>query len=298
MRTLLRPTIFLLWFALWPNIGVAQTACDIAIVLERLQFAQIRLIENSATNATALDLAAIIEHAPRLDGAAISLRFDGKMPQDDIATIQLFAVYAQRHAGLIGANRRTDLFKSLNSPHFDSIIKRTGTIVAELQCNVQNAPKAVANDAPTTKKPNSTPSAKKINYVSLGLGLILLITGCICVIALVKLWQDFQRRKIRRAKRYKTHHKTQFSMHSETTQTIILDISCNGAKLRHGRDAPPALGDICEIYLQNEWKVGKIQWANPQFCGVTFNVTLKSDFVKSLRSITPKNTVRAQKTAP
>jgi hypothetical protein len=69
-----------------------------------------------------------------------------------------------------------------------------------------------------------------------------------------------------------------------TKRVVILDISCNGAKIQIDVEDNE---HTVEVWIINTWYKAKVSGHNPHYLGVRFHTPLRSAFVETLCS--PQN---------
>ena len=120
---------------LWAGCAQSAEMCDVAAALERLQFAQSRLILDQSPDKHLDDKTLMIRHAQRLDDVGILTAFDGRISRDQQVTLLQFARHSQDHAMLAATGRDGALHTSLSSPEFASILFMVGQIIGGTCCN-------------------------------------------------------------------------------------------------------------------------------------------------------------------
>ena len=120
---------------LWAGCAQSVEMCDVASALERLQFAQSRLILDQSPDKHLDDKTLVIRKAQRLDDVGILTVFDGRISRDQQVTLLQFARHSQGHAMLAATGRDATLHTSLSSPEFASILFMFGQIIGGTGCN-------------------------------------------------------------------------------------------------------------------------------------------------------------------
>ena len=120
---------------LWAGCAQSAEMCDVAAALERLQFAQSRLILDQSPDKHLDDKTLMIRHAQRLDDVGNLTAFDGRISRDQQVTLLQLARHSQDHAMLAATGRDGALHTSLSSPEFASILFMVGQIIGGTCCN-------------------------------------------------------------------------------------------------------------------------------------------------------------------
>jgi hypothetical protein len=120
---------------LWAGCAQSAEMCDNSAALERLQFAQSRLILDQSPDKHLDDKTLMIRHAQRLDDVGLLTAFDGRISRDQQVTLLQFARHSQDHAMLAATGRDAALHTSLSSPEFASILFMVGQIIGGTCCN-------------------------------------------------------------------------------------------------------------------------------------------------------------------
>lgn len=84
----------------------------------------------------------------------------------------------------------------------------------------------------------------------------------------------------RREKRYPCRLKARVSIYNQTVETLCLDISRNGMKVKS--DAKYSPGTPCHVFFESLTAAAKVQWSNAEYCGLNFNNPLKDTELRAL----------------
>ena len=80
----------------------------------------------------------------------------------------------------------------------------------------------------------------------------------------------YQKRRKRRAKRYRVHIATRIRTQAALRDGTILDISGNGVKIQTDKLETDVHGLRLDIWLDDAWHGAHISWSNPHYIGVRF----------------------------
>lgn len=126
-------------------------------------------------------------------------------------------------------------------------------------------------------------------------GIFAAIAACVCLIMLKRRYRG---RRDWRAKRYKTFIQTAIGVGDIEVMAIVLDLSCNGAKLQIKTPIGVEIRDRVHVFINDEWKAAELTWQDQPPIRLRFENGLTTLAVKHLRKQRIEKVLSKIKTAP
>lgn len=275
------PLAYAIFISLLPLSAMAEVNCSVFDAIERIQFAQARLSSAADGSLQSADANLIIGESSRLDVERISISHDQKLSLQDAATLVTYIEDAQQLAAFLKNQQESAIQTYFNRPAFAQQQEKLSRILPRLKCNPlshQGDSNGTQRVASSIKQENG---ARKITFTgtaTLLASVILFLAVGARIYAIGVAWRN---RKKRRSKRFHCYIETQINYGHITRRAVILDISCNGAKIQVDLEDEET---ETEVWIINAWHKAKVSWHNPHYLGVRFDTPLRSAFVETICS--------------
>jgi len=276
--------VMIIILCILPFRAEAEVNCSVFDAIERIQFAEMRLASAGDNRFASRDAALLVSEVARLDGDQIKSAHGGKLSTFEVATLESYMTYAQQLA-LILVKRDVNMVENYFArPSFAPQQEVVGRILPRLRCNQQTSEGTSNGTQRVTSSIKQDQGARKITFTGSATvlaAIVLFLAVGFRVYAFGVAWRN---RKKRRSKRFHCYIETQINYGHMTKRAVILDISCNGAKIQIDVEDNE---HTVEVLIINTWYKAKVSWHNPHYLGVRFHTPLRSAFVETLCS--PQN---------
>ncbi len=277
-----------LLFAALPFQAAANVDCSVIDALERVQFAQMRLAQTAPIDPTSADAQLIIREVGRLDVGNIAFATKTILSSRDVA--QLIAAY-----GMSDALARTLITRQpaksrniLAAASFTEHINQTKRILPLFKCNTLTDVRGTDGLEKASSTLGASKPGRKFEIVEIGFWLIGMIVAGGAAVALKTALTKRQARNKRRSKRYPVNVATQIKNHNSQRSGTILDISCNGIKIKMDMLPGDKTGTQLKILLGEVWHAATISWSNAHYIGVRFSNALPHAQIMDMRNTDKK----------
>lgn len=273
----------------WTGQATAQNACSAVLPLSHLQF----LMERALTDPGAMDQAnfdRLGQLAGALDPGYVRHHLSGHTLSDHL---ELFEDLIGASSAVARSYREDGAAAALalaNSSEMTELTIRSGRTLGPFPC-VNNDPERQSQGITglgTSAAPiGEGTSIDRNAWAVLGLSVVL---GGLCITVIQRQLNRIAETN-GREKRYFVKMPTEISWRAhgdvETLSTDVVDVSCNGAKLKNLAfpNAPPA-GNIT-LTLGGDTLKASVQWTNQHFVGIKFAQPLNHSKVGQLRKAFP-----------
>ncbi len=272
--------LFTLLLCLNGQQGLANVNCDAVNALSRIQ--------NAGAAGKPLALGGLPDPALRSDLARFDQQnidhiFSGILTPEATQTLANFARLTSQISVLAENNRAKDISALMKAPNVRQIFDQAGQILDRLDCAGPALPSSGVSDPASTStdaesqlfSADSISQRDGIGTISLGLWAIVLIVLIAALAGGFVLIQRGREKKRRRQRRYATNQALPFRIGDAEFKGRMLDISCNGLKLKH--DGQGQLSDKQElkVKLAGKWRDGQCTWCNDHYAGMTFAPRLR-----------------------
>lgn len=291
--------------------ATADVDCTVVERLARIHGVISNLRSNPTGPYAANNLAVLHHHLGTIDARDVQRALKDNTNQSHTDDLQRFAELAMSAGQRIATTSLDTFTKSLRIPEWDMTMDAAQAALQSMPCGVTNAqspgdaigrelqshrPESSAFDQPSVP----TEKVKETVYGFLFLLVVALLIGR----PITRLVNTRLRMRRRRSKRFPTQIDTNLAVAGEVFEANVVDLSCEGAKVRYWHDQEITSSEIATIELRGETYEGIRAWSNPLFFGLRFTHPLPIDLVRELSDETgvdglgrPKNDTKKAATA-
>lgn len=280
---MLQTRLFIVVFlSLLPLRLSAEVNCSVFNAIERIQFAQNRLSEHPADIFGSTDAILIIDEANRLDPDQITIAHNGEISPSDTAFLASYVEDARTLATHLARGNRSAITAYLLDSNYAPRQDRISRILPQLKCNPfsRSGPSNGGQRVMSSVKQDRAPAGVIFEKSAIFLAMVIFLTALAHRTYVLGVAWRIKRR--RRSKRFHTHIETQLSSFDIPRCGIILDLSCNGAKVQIDTTETDNVGDHIDIWIINSWHSAKIGWQNAHYMGLRFDHPLRHVFVQTI----------------
>lgn len=273
-----------LLFAALPFQVAADVDCSVIDALERVQFAQIRLAQTSPVDPASADAQLIIREVARLDKDKIAFATKTTLTPRDVD--RLIAAYDMSNAlaGTLVTRQPAQSRNILASAALTQHTETTKRILPLFKCNTLTDVRGTDGLERVSSTIDASKSGRKFEIVEIGFWLIGMIAVGGAAVALKTAVTKRQVRNQRRSKRYMVNIETKIKNHTTQRRATILDISCNGVKIKTDMLPTDKTGTKLKILLNGVWHIATISWSNAHYVGASFITALSQAQIKEIRA--------------
>ncbi len=252
----------------------ASGACSILDTLGQIDQAVAGLVANEPGPATARHRSELARLLLRIDANSVTYGLQAQMTPTSLAYVLGYLETAQRLSDLVGQSGAGAAAGFMGDPVRMIQARRLRDLATRSGCEPGPRSRAVAPRG----GPGGILSALRAGIglgdmpVGLAAGLILLVLASIYPI--LRVTGLVSRRNQRRRRRHLCHIDTVLRVDREELPAEVLDISCNGAKIRLTSQTTPALHARGAILLGGGWQRVTVRWCNSQYLGLRFQRAL------------------------
>lgn len=274
--------IFSLLASLFPFSVAAQVDCTVFDALERIQFAQGRLSTSKDDIFIANDAQLLAGEVKRLDSDQIALAHNGTLSALDRAFLQAYLANATRLSNMISRRQVAAITTYFADPAFTPRQEQISRLLPRLKCNATSSSGATTGNQRLLSSVKQDSALTRITFVNS----VVTLASCVFLIALTHrlyVWGVAWRQgKSRRSKRFHAHIETQIEVAGILRRGVILDLSCNGAKIQSDTTETDAVGTHLNVWIINCWHPAKIIWLNTHYIGIRFDRRMRHAFVQAI----------------
>ena len=282
----------------FPFKASALEKCDVINALERIQFAQMRLVDLSQIRANSPDVLLLGQHLFRLDSQGVKLATQQQLTPVQNQTLSAFIANARRLDTILKLRRFLDAKEYMRTQGFQRPLADIQKILPRFKCNDTNFDGNTGGNGAGQIDTGRSSQLSGFDLPQVAIWTFILISCAAGGLLASRKFIRLQREKDRRAKRYATHIKTTLRMHSIQHETTVVDLSCNGAKLQIKGGLDGTSQNDVSILLGDAWKKCEVTWKNQHFCGVRFEQRLSASALRKLLKQKPAVVYKHKKTAP
>lgn len=291
----------LISFFCWVFIAIpasAQVNCSVFDALERVQFAQSRLSTGGNFTPNTGDAALVVSELRKLQIEHISSAQSGKLSKTDTATLGAYLSAAQTLGAMITSRDQAGIATYFSNPAFDAGQRQIATILPRLGCNPLTKAGRKGGDQRVLSALKQTQGGRLFTVQTTLIALALI--GVIIVFSLrLDLWWALRRARLsRQSKRYATHLESKISHDNTIWPSLIVDLSCNGAKMQIHTQDLLQIGQHIEVWIDDAWHLAKLHWANQHYIGLRFDHPIAHDRMQTIRKQHHPNKKAAPDMAP
>lgn len=273
------PLITATFLAFSPIAARAEVNCTVFDAIERIQFAENRLAQISEGRFSSQDANLIISEMARLDADQISIAHSNTLSLIEAATLIAFIDKAQTLTALLKSRNALQTQRFFDDPEFLHQQHRVARILPRLKCNAFTLTGTSNGTERVLSSIKQEARARKITFVGSATFLASLVFSIAVAYRIYALMTERRMRKKRRSRRFHCHLETQVNYGPITKRGVILDISCNGAKVQIDlEDEEPTV----EIWIINQWHKASVSWHNAHYLGIRFETPLRGAFVEAI----------------
>jgi hypothetical protein len=243
--------------------------------LERVADAQDDLIEAEGTLAAARALDTMRSELRRIDDANLIWALRDYPPGETTDTLIQFERRAKAILAAADAGDDAKMHALLVAPEATSGSAIAHVILAGFDCHTDNA-MAASDGAIAAPSRTGTPAhASAPLDIKVGVGFLVAALTMTSVALGMLINQRVTEREARRGKRYPTHKVTTLMCGGERNSVVMQDLSCRGAKFRHGTALELTHHQPVALKIGGKMRRGRVSWSNTHYCGMRFNKPLR-----------------------
>ena len=235
------------------------------------------------------NLAVLLSDLRQIDTGDTRKALDGHTHAEDVTNLQDFIGLAKIAQTLIATSTLHEFTLSLRTPVWDSMMDRVSVSMSRMPCGVsvsrtpgdtegRELQGTQAEPATVTQDDTPIENVEEIAFGTLIAAVIALIIGRYAT----RLIQQKLILRRRRSKRFTVHIDTVLHVNGQTFNAEIIDISCEGAKLRYWHDTELDHDTVAGIELSGVTYEGHRAWSNPHYFGIRFTKPLAIKMVRDL----------------
>ena len=274
--------ILTLLFLTLPLQAAAQVDCSVIDGLERIQFAEQRLSQQTTFDPRSADATLIVAETKRLDSDKVKFAATNTLTPLDVARLVSFYQMSDMLARTI-VNQRPDKSHSIfTAPSFNQHMTNAKRILPMFACNPLSGVRGADGLEKVSSTLGESKAGKSISIKKIGFWLVGLIAAGLLA-SLIKVQVSlYLARKKRRSQRFRVHIPTKVKMRETHHSGTILDISCNGVKIQIDHMSSGEHGTPIDIWINGGWQAAYISWSNIHYVGVRFTHALQCKLVMAL----------------
>ncbi len=219
----------------------------------------------------------------RFSSRSIAHLFDDVPNTSTVSILSDFATLTAQIAQLARDGRGADIHIFLNAPAVRETFKQAGKVLDSIGCNgpllATSASTPSEQSSPGNDRPDTPPGAASGSALVLSLSYFWYVLATITVSvfgAMIWFYLRIKEKHRRRRRRYSTNQHVRFRLGSRIHSGRLLDISCNGLKLRHLGVMDSAQEDTLQVEIDRKWYETRVQWCNEHYVGLAFARPLRT----------------------
>lgn len=273
-------TTFTIGFAVLAQPIHAQVDCDLVNAMTRVS-------ETTQTHATWNNGGplpnAVQSDLSRFSASSIQHLFQDVPSTSAISTLSEFAVLTSQIAQLARDGRGADIHIFLNSPRVRATFEDAGKVLDSIGCNgpllATKTSTPSQQSSPGSASPDTPPAVASGSSFAMSLSYFWYIFAAVAAAGLgAATWFYFRIKETRRRRRrrYSTNQYVKFQVGPKTCSGRMLDISCNGLKLRHLGAISANQQETLRVEIDRRFYETRIQWCNEHYVGLAFMQPLRT----------------------
>ncbi len=260
--------------------AISMPACDVVAALQRIHFAQERLVEAPQRMLASRDRVVLRQGLKSLSPANISYGLGSQINAEQRNLIFQVLDGSQMFLGALDDNNIQLALDIRKNPTNQRRAERVLDILPKFECHtgVQGENGGTSRSASgLTDGFTGEAIAKQLPW----LGLVLAIVSGVLWLAIPRIRKKMVTRK-QRARRFPLNQSVKYIYKQDIYGGKVVDISCYGLKLQHNTSSA-SVGDIIDIWMLGDWQKGTVTWSNDVYCGLQFKFPLLVSDIRTLR---------------
>lgn len=266
----------------WAQTSLDPATCSVFDTLNRIEVTAARLSQYAPGHNSARLWDEFGGLLRRIDANIIIHGINAQLTETDLAVLLEFLATANTLAAVVRQPGPDSIARYLARPDRQSNTQRLLELIARSNCSTSNPSPQEAPPGNPRGLMSALRAGLSLGAMPVGLAAGLIMLALASILPIMRVTGLVSSRNQRRRKRHMCHIETILMIDGRESAAELLDISCNGAKIRLPGANPPAIRSKGNILIGGGWQQVSVRWSNSQYLGLRFRRVLNESMIEGL----------------